>query len=66
MEARKSFLLRNDPQLWAELEAWSQAELRSVNGQIESLLRQAVTQRRKPGSAPPPAPEGDSARDAES
>lgn len=47
MEARKSFLLRMDPQLWMDLEAWAQEELRSVNGQIEYLLRQAVNQRRK-------------------
>jgi hypothetical protein len=45
---RKPFLLRIDPQLWAELEAWAQDELRSVNGQIEYLLRQAV-QKRKGG-----------------
>jgi len=45
---RKSFLLRIDPALWAELEAWAQDELRSVNGQIEYLLRQAA-QKRKGG-----------------
>jgi len=45
---RKSFLLRIDPALWAELEAWAQDDLRSVNGQIEYLLRQAV-QKRKGG-----------------
>ena len=43
---RKSFLLRIDPALWAELEAWAQDELRSVNGQIEYLLRQAVVKRK--------------------
>jgi hypothetical protein len=43
---RKNFLLRIDPALWAELEAWAQAELRSVNGQIEYLLRQAVKKRK--------------------
>ena len=43
---RKSFLLRIDPALWAELEAWAQDELRSVNGQIEFLLRQAVQKRK--------------------
>jgi hypothetical protein len=48
MMERKSFLLRMDPVLWAELEAWAQDELRSVNGQIEYLLRQAV-QKRKGG-----------------
>jgi hypothetical protein len=50
MENRKSFLLRIDPKLWSELEAWAQEELRSVNGQIEYLLRQAVVQRRKGSS----------------
>lgn len=48
MAERKSFLLRMDPALWSELESWAQAELRSVNGQIEYLLRQAV-ERRKHG-----------------
>ena len=46
MAERKSFLLRIDPGLWADLEAWAQDDLRSVNGQIEYLLKQAV-QRRK-------------------
>jgi hypothetical protein len=46
MVPRKAFLLRIDPALWAELEAWAQDELRSVNGQIEYVLRQAVTKRR--------------------
>jgi hypothetical protein len=47
MEERKSFLLRMNPQLWKEVEAWAQEELRSVNGQIEYLLKQAVQQRKK-------------------
>jgi len=46
MESRKSFLLRMDPALWAELESWAQDELRSVNGQIEYLLKQAVAKRK--------------------
>jgi len=46
MDGRKSFLLRMDPELWAEMEAWAAAELRSVNGQIEYLLRQAVARRK--------------------
>ena len=46
MAARKPFLLRIDPELWADLEAWAQDELRSVNGQIEYLLKQAVLKRR--------------------
>ena len=46
MAERKSFLLRMDPALWDDLEAWAQAELRSVNGQVEYLLRQAVLRRK--------------------
>jgi hypothetical protein len=46
-EERKSFLLRVDPTLWAELEAWASDELRSVNGQVEYILRQAVQKRKK-------------------
>jgi hypothetical protein len=53
-EPRKSFLLRIDPALWAELESWAQDELRSVNGQIEYLLRQAVVKRRGYNSTPTP------------
>ncbi len=46
MGQRKPFLLRVDPALLAELEAWAQAEMRSVNGQIEYLLKQAVLKRK--------------------
>jgi hypothetical protein len=53
MEARKSFLLRMDPELWKELETWAQAELRSVNGQIEYVLRQAVARRKRAGAEDP-------------
>ena len=42
---RKSFPLRVDPKLWSELEAWAGQELRSVNGQIEYILREAVRRR---------------------
>ena len=55
MSERKAFLLRIDPSLWTELEAWAADELRSVNGQIEYLLKQAVT-KRKGGGAPTPVP----------
>jgi len=44
---RKAFLLRIDPGLWADLEGWAAAELRSVNGQIEYLLKQAVSKRKR-------------------
>jgi len=44
---KKDFLLRLDQQLWQELQAWAADELRSVNGQIEYLLREAVRQHRR-------------------
>ncbi len=46
MAEKKSFLLRIDPALWADLESWAEDELRSVNGQIEYLLRLAVQKRK--------------------
>jgi hypothetical protein len=45
MKSRKSFLLRLDPALYEALERWAEQELRSVNGQIEFVLRQAVLAR---------------------
>ena len=45
MAAKKSFLLRVDPGLWAEVERLAQAELRSVNAQVEFLLRDALVRR---------------------
>lgn len=41
-EERKAFLLRLPPELWKELEKWAADELRSVNGQIEFVLRRAL------------------------
>jgi hypothetical protein len=43
--ARKAFLLRIDPEVLAEVQRWADEELRSLNGQIEFLLRQAVARR---------------------
>jgi len=42
MAERKSFLLRLDRKLHAALEKWAADELRSVNAQIEFLLRRAL------------------------
>jgi hypothetical protein len=47
MKQRKAFLLRMDPALYESLEGWAQQELRSLNGQIEYLLKEAVHKRRK-------------------
>ena len=46
-DERKPFLLRIPPDLRKELEKWAGDELRSVNGQIEYLLRQAVDKRKR-------------------
>jgi hypothetical protein len=43
MAARKSFLLRLDPETFAALQRWANDDLRSVNGQIEFLLRRTLT-----------------------
>ena len=45
--ARKPFLLRLPPPLMADLRAWAAQEVRSLNGQIEYLLREAVKRRGK-------------------
>ncbi len=52
MASRKAFPLRINEELYRELEAWAQEDLRSVNGQIEFLLRRAVQQRNKRDSDP--------------
>jgi hypothetical protein len=43
---RKQFLLRIDPVLWADMEKWAADELRSVNAQVEFVLREAVRKHR--------------------
>ena len=42
MAGRKPFLLRIDPEVLAALQRWAGDELRSVNGQIEFILRRAL------------------------
>jgi hypothetical protein len=44
MAERKAFLLRLDPAVHEALQRWANAELRSLNGQIEFLLRGALVQ----------------------
>jgi hypothetical protein len=51
MADRKPFLLRVDPQLLEALQRWAADELRSVNGQIEFVLRDALS---RAGRAPRP------------
>jgi len=42
MAERKAFLVRLDPTLHEALQRWADADLRSLNAQIEFLLRQAL------------------------
>jgi hypothetical protein len=65
---KKSFPLRIDPTLWAEIERLAAADLRSANAQVEYLLREALrarlgdaamrrleaARRRPPSDEPPP------------
>ena len=53
---RKSFLLRASPGVMAAVERLAAAELRSVNAQVEVLLREALARRGvTPSEDPPPA-----------
>ena len=56
MGDRKTFLVRLDPALHEALQRWADADLRSLNAQIEFLLRRAL---RDAGRLP--APPGDAA-----
>jgi hypothetical protein len=47
MAEKKSFLLRLNQAMWNELENWAADDFRSVNGQIESILHEAISKRRK-------------------
>ncbi|MFO0840251.1 MAG: Arc family DNA-binding protein [Phycisphaerae bacterium] len=57
MADRKSFLLRLPPDLMEDLNRWARDELRSLNAQIEYLLRESVRRRRggEPASDAPDA-----------
>ncbi len=57
MAAKKSFLLRLSQEMWNELERWAADDFRSVNGQIESILHEAITRRRQKTPARAETPE---------
>ena len=57
MADRKPFLLRIDRALLDDLQRWANDDLRSLNGQIEFVLRRALQQS---GRATTPAPAADS------
>ncbi|MBI4717496.1 MAG: Arc family DNA binding domain-containing protein [Planctomycetes bacterium] len=60
MAEKKPFLLRLPADLLADLNRWAKDELRSLNAQIEYVLRNAVRRERGRGNGP-----GEGARDAE-
>ena len=62
MATRKPFLLRTDPEVIAALQRWAADELRSVNAQIDFLLRRALRDagrldRRDPSGGGSPSPD---------
>ena len=62
MPQRKAFVLRISKELWEELQRMAAQELRSVNAQIEYLLREAVAKRGRRLRGP--APDAQKADDA--
>jgi hypothetical protein len=54
-EGRKGYLLRIDQKLWDDLNKWAGQEFRSVNGQIELILKRAVDERKSRGRKEPHA-----------
>lgn len=47
MAQKKAIILRIDPKLWKDLNIWARDELRSLNGQVEYILREAIKKRLK-------------------
>jgi hypothetical protein len=58
MSERKAFLLRLDPAVHEALQRWADDELRSLNAQIEFLLRRALIDARRSPSPRKSAPDG--------
>ena len=63
MAERKAFLLRIDPAVFEALQRWADDELRSLNGQIEFVLRRALQGEGRLGGTLPPG--GPGTRDTE-
>ncbi|MCC7032645.1 MAG: hypothetical protein IT179_07395 [Acidobacteria bacterium] len=57
MAERKSFLLRIDPKLLEAVQRWANDDLRSLNAQIEFLLRRALREAGRAPAAPGVEPE---------
>ena len=63
MAARKAYPLRVDPALWAAVERLAAGDLRSVNAEVECLLREALKARGIKLSAPQPVKRGRPAKE---
>lgn len=65
--ARSSFLLRTDPRVLDALRRWADDEFRSVNGQLEFILRKALRDagRLPTNDGPPPSDQDEAASDSE-
>ena len=63
--ARKAYPLRVDPALWAAIERCAAADLRSVNAEVECLLREAMKQRGVKLEAPKPVKRGRPPKESE-
>ena len=63
--ARKAYPLRVDPALWAAIERCAAADLRSVNAEVECLLREAMKQRGVKLDAPRPVRRGRPPKESE-
>ena len=62
---RKAYPLRVDPALWAAIERCAAADLRSVNAQVECLLREAMKQRGIKLDPPKPVKHGRPPKESE-
>lgn len=62
MAERKPFLLRLDPAVHEALQRWAGDELRSVNGQIEFLMRRALKEAGRMPALPGPSPHEESSK----
>jgi hypothetical protein len=60
---RKAYPLRVDPALWAAVERAAASDLRSVNAQVECLLREALKARGVKLDAPQPVKRGRPAKE---
>jgi hypothetical protein len=53
---RKPFLLRMDPEVYVALQRWAAADLRSLNAQVEFVLRRALAAEGRLGTGEKPSP----------